>query len=125
MSSVKKIVHVTRKDLLRSTARKKYVSVDKQYMASLKKLSYKQLLRVFTTVSATTDAERAASSKYVTRLTPPELHVAKAIQGEGNATIRNRKISSLSKELRRKNSAEISNVNIDDLLSDAKKRPEL
>lgn len=101
------------------------MSIDKQYMASLKKLSYKQLLRVYTAISATTDAERAASSKYVTRLTPPELRVAKAIQGEPNATIKNRKISSLSKEMHRKNSVEISNVDIDALLAEAKKRPEL
>lgn len=94
---------------------------DRAYIADVEALSYKQLLRISSAVSATSDNEKAASRLFYHSLTPPEMRVAKAIQQESDTRRRSHKVSILQRCLRKKNEAEIVNVNIDAILQDAKK----
>lgn len=97
----------------------------KSFDRDVEALSYKQLLRTSSAVSATSDQEKAASKLFYHSLTPPEMRVAKAIQRETNPVLRSRKIRVLQRNLRRKNEAEIVGVNIDAILQDAKNDPDL
>ena len=98
---------------------------DGAFIAEVEALSYKQLLRISSAVSATSDREKAASRLFYHSLTPPEMKVAKAIQHESNPIRRSRKIGVLQHNLRKKNEAEIAGVNIDAILQDAKQNHKL
>lgn len=98
---------------------------DRAYITDVEALSYKQLLRVSSAVSASSDNEKAASRLFYHSLTPPEMRVAKAIQQEPDAGRRLRKVNVLQHCLREKNKADIVNVDIDAILQDAKKNQHL
>lgn len=98
---------------------------DGAYITDVEALSYKQLLRVSSAISATSDNEKAASRLFYHSLTPPEMRVAKAIQQEPDAGRRSRKVNILQRCLRKKNKAEIVNVDIDAILQDAKRNHQL
>ena len=96
---------------------------DTAYKKDVEALSYKQLLRISSAVNATSEREKAASKLFYHSLTPPEIHVAKAIQQAPNAEHRLYRLNVLQQCLRKKNEAEILDVNIDAILHDAKTDP--
>ncbi len=102
---------------------KKYKFPDDVYREEVEALSYKQLLRISSAVSATSDNEKAASKLFYHSLTPPEMRVAKSIQQESNVERRSRKVKILHQCLRMKNQAELVDVDINTILQDAKKDP--
>lgn len=107
------------------TLPKSYRLRDRTFIANVEALSYKQLLRISSAVNATSDNEKAASKLFYHSLTPPEMRVAKAIQQEADTKCRLHKVDVLQSCLRKKNEAEIDNVNIDEILLDAKKNQHL
>lgn len=100
-------------------------TVLKSFASMVETLSYTQLLRVSSAVSATSDKEKAAAKLFYHSLTTIEILVARAIQYETNPGLLSRKIEILQHSLRKKNEAEIVGINIDDILQDAKNVPDL
>ncbi len=91
-----------------------------EYMNSLQGLTYKQLLRISSAVTATTEGEKAASRLFYRSLTPPESKVVISIRNESNSRIKKRKLRLLSNRLQNKNKTETADINITELIAEIK-----
>lgn len=91
-----------------------------EYRRLLEGLTYKQLLRINSAVTATTTSEIYASRKFYRSLTPPESRIVKLINNTPNAAHRKIKLSLLNQCILKKNEEEVADVNIDALLGEAK-----
>jgi len=123
--SYKKSTRTTKLTAAKSITPKSFRIVDNTYACAIKRLSYKQLLRVSSAVTATTEGEKDASRLFFRSLTPPEMKVSKLIRDEPNASVKSIKLRALSNQLQQKNKEETADVDISALLNEAKHSDDL
>lgn len=106
--------HVILKNENNSFGSQKLLSTD--FKKAVDSLSYYQLVRLNSVLSARNKAEKAEAKRFVSSLTPPERKIANYIERYRNNCLYDLNKKYVFKKLQQKNANETKNIDVDKLL---------